>query len=475
MTTGPQPAIANRTDYETSLTYMVKLAGPMVVSTISMTVMQFVDRFMVSRLGTDALAAILPAGFVSFIPGGFVMGVLTSLSTFVSQSFGRGEKDQCSHYFWQAVYMGLVYCAVILAIMWPTAPSLFALLDQPAGVVEMEVVYFRIMLLANFIAVINWSSGQFFMGIHRPIIIMCSSLCGQAANVFANYVLIFGKLGLPPMGIAGAAWGTCIGMGMAASINLAVYLGRPIDSQFGSRRTLRPDMTRMRILLKVGIPAGIGLMVNVALWGVVLFWLVGRFGREAMAATSAVLSYTNLSAMPIVGMSTALAAAVGKAIGSGRKDLAMQQTKVCLRIGLIYMGFIGICFFLLRDSLMVFWSEDPKVIEIGSKILIFAALYQVFHASRITYAGALRGAGDTTWLAIISGVGAIGVLGIGGALVVRVFPGLGALGPWALAAISIAVVGLANRRRFKSKRWMRIDLFEHRIVPTAVPVEQADS
>jgi multidrug resistance protein, MATE family len=475
MTTSSSPAIADRAEYETSLSYMLKLAGPMVVSTISMTVMQFVDRFMVSRLGTSALAAVLPAGFVSFIPGGFVMGALTSLNTFVSQSLGRGEKDQCSHYFWQALYMGLAYCAIVVAVLWPTAPSLFTLLGQPAGVVEMEVIYLRIMLWANFIAVINWSSGQFFMGIHRPIIIMCSSLCGQVANVFANYVLIFGKLGLPAMGIAGAAWGTCVGMGTAAAINLAIYLGRSMNGQFGSRRTLRPDFVRMRALLRVGVPAGIGLMVNVAFWGVVLFTLVGRFGKEAMAATSAVLSYTNLSAMPIVGISTALAAAVGKAIGGGRKDLAMRQTRVCLRIGIVYMGLVGACFFLLRDSLMVFWSDDPEVIAIGSKILGLAALYQMFHASRITYAGALRGAGDTTWLAIMSGVGAIGILGIGGTLTVRFFPGFGALGPWVLAAVSIAVVGLANRWRFKSKRWMRIDLFRQRIAPTVVATETTDT
>ncbi len=474
MTARPQPDRTGPPDYETSLAYMFKLAGPMVVSTISLTVMQFVDRFMVSRLGTEALAAVLPAGFVGFLPGGFAMGALTSLNTFVSQSFGRGEKANCSRYFWQALYMATAYCTLILAIMWPTARSIFVLLGQPSAVVPMEVIYLRITLLANFVAIINWSSNHFFMGIHRPVIIMCSSLCGQIANVFANYVLIFGKLGLPAMGIAGAAWGTFIGMGVAASINLVVFLSGAIHEQFGSRRTLRPDLAAMRALLAVGVPAGIGLMTNVALWGVVLFALVGRFGKEAMAATSAVLSYTNLSTMPIVGISTALTAAVGKAIGAGRKELAMRQTKGCLRIGLIYMGLVGACFLFLRNSLMVFWSKDPEVLATGSQILILAALYQMFHAARIIYGGALRGAGDTTWLAISSGIGAIGILGIGGTLVVWIFPSLGAAGPWTLAAISIAAVGVANRWRFHSRRWMQIDLFRRRPVPEIISIEQPD-
>ena len=86
---------------ESSLRYMLKLAAPMVVTTISFTIMQFVDRYMVSRLGTEELAAILPAGFASFLPSGFAIGTMVSLSTFVSQSLGRGDKKSCSNYFWQ--------------------------------------------------------------------------------------------------------------------------------------------------------------------------------------------------------------------------------------------------------------------------------------------------------------------------------------------------------------------------------------
>ena len=471
MTSQPHVAVLDRSSHETSLAYMLKLSAPMVVSTVSLTIMQFVDRFMVSRLGTDALAAVLPAGFVSFLPGGFAMGVISSLNTFVSQSFGRNEKAQCANYFWQMVYLGILYSLVIVVLMWPAAPLLFKMMGQPAGVAEMEVIYFRIMLYVLVVAVFSWSSNQFFMGIHRPIIIMCSSLCGQTVNIIANYALIFGKFGLPSLGIAGAAWGTLIGIAVTGLINAAVLLSGPVNSRFKSRQTLHIDVRKMYDLLKVGLPAGVGLMVNVAFWGVLLFALVGRFGTEALAATSAVLAYTNLSVLPVVGMATALTAVVGKAIGAGRKELAVRQTKVCLMIGLVYMGLIGLCFLLLRDDLMVFWSRDPKVLRIGSKILVCAALYQVFHAARIIYGGALQGAGDTIWLALVSGIGAVGVLGIGGALVVWLLPELGTVGPWVMATLSIVVVGLANRWRFQSRRWMKIDLFKHRPQPMPLPVE----
>ncbi len=453
----------------TSLRYMLKLAAPMVVTTISFTVMQFVDRFMVSRLGTDALAAILPAGFVSFLPSGFAIGTLTGLNTFVSQSLGRGNKKDCSNYFWQTIYMGFAYFLVVVAIMWPAAPWIFKMMGQPPAVADMEVIYLRIMLYAHILAIVNWSSSQFFMGIHRPIITMGASLCGQVVNVAANYVLIFGKLGFPAMGIAGAGWGTFIGIAVGAGVNIAVFLSGGINRNFKSRRSLGVDFGKMYDLLKVGLPAGFGLMVNVAFWGMILFGLVGRFGREALAATSAVLSYTSLSIMPIVGVGTALTAAVGKTIGDGKKTLATKQTRVCLRVALVYMGLVGLCFFVFRNALMAFWSSNDKVIKAGADILICAAIYQVFHAARIIYSGSLRGAGDTVWLAVVSAAGAALILGLGGWLVVKLVPSLEYMGPWIAAAVSIAAVGLANRWRFKSNRWMQIDLFKRRAV--SVPIQ----
>ena len=451
---------------ETSLKYMLNLAAPMVVTTVSFTIMQFVDRFMVSRLGTNALAAILPAGFVSFLPGGFAIGALASLNTFVSQSLGRGEREKCANYYWQATYMGLAYFVVVVAVMWPAAPWIFKMMGQPPAVIEMEVIYLRIMLYAHILAVINWSSSQFFMGIHRPIITMCASLVGQVVNIAANYILIFGKLGAPAMGIAGAGWGTFIGIGVGAGINMAAFLSRGMNATYGSRRTLSIDFGKMYDLLKVGLPAGFGLMVDVAFWGVILVGLVGRFGTEALAATSAVLAFTSLSVMPVVGIGTALTATVGKTIGQGRKDLALRQTSVCLRVSLVYMGLVGICFLVFRNGLMAFWTTDPAqdkaVIEAGANILICAAVYQVFHAARTIYGGSLRGAGDTVWLAVVSAVGAVVILWLGGAIIAELLPSLGALGPWMAGTLSVIAVVLANRWRFKSKRWMDIDLFKHR-------------
>jgi len=365
--------------------------------------------------------------------------------------------------------MGLFFSLVVLAAMWPAAPAIFRMLGHEPAVADMEVIYLRIMLYAQIVAISVWSTSQFFMGIHRPVIMMYSAICGQVVNVIANYVLIFGKFGLPAMGIAGAAWGTFIGVVVGAAIRLIMYLSRDIDSKFASRTAISVDFGKMYDLLKVGLPAGFGFMMNVAFWGVALFGLVGKFGKEALAATSAVLSCTNVSVMPIVGIGTALTAAVGKAIGRGRKDIAVKQTNLCLKVALIYMGFIGLCFFVFRKSIIAVWSGDEAVIQIGAVIFICAAIFQVFDALAIIYNSSLRGAGDTLWLAAISAIAAMGVLGAGGLLIVRFLPQLGPIGPWIAATLSVISIGIANFFRFKSHRWMRIDLFKRR--PVGLPVE----
>jgi len=454
---------------ETSLKYMLKLAAPMVVTTISFTVMQFVDRFMVSRLGTEALAAILPAGIISFVPASFVVGAMISVNTFVSQSLGRGQKRDCSNYCWQAIYMGLAFFLVVVAIIWSAAPWIFRAFSHPEEVVNLEVIYLRIMLYAQFLAVFIWSSSQFFMGVHRPIITMYAALAGQVVNIAANYVLIFGKFGFPAMGIAGAGWGTFIGMAVDAGIKMAMFLSGNINATFKSRGTKNIDSSKMIDLLKVGFPAGFGFMVNMAAWGIILFGLVGRFGKEALAATSAVFACLSISFMPVVGLGKALTAAVGKSIGRGRKDVAIKQTSLCLRVALVYMGLVGLCFLTFRSNLMTLWSSDDKVINIGINIFILAAIFQVFDAVLLTYNDALRGAGDTLWLAAIEASGAAIIMGLGGFCMLKFFPQLGALGPWIAATVKIIVVAFANRWRFKSNRWMQIDLFKRR--PVGVPAE----
>jgi Na+-driven multidrug efflux pump len=212
-------------------------------------------------------------------------------------------------------------------------------------------------------------------------------------------------------------------------------------------------------------------MINVAFFGLILFGLIGKFGKESLAATSAALACTNMAIMPVIGLKNALTATVGKSIGKGNKDLAVKQTYKCLKAGTIYVVFMAVCFILFRNPLMRFWSSDEKVIAVGVNIFIFSALFQVFDSIFHLYNGALRGAGDTVWPAVVSAIGAIVVLGAGGYCFTMIFPELGALGPWTGAVTNMFLVMLAMRWRFKSNNWMKIDLFKRGSVEVPAGIE----
>ncbi|MFC1763173.1 MATE family efflux transporter [Planctomycetota bacterium] len=460
--TSPAPIPSLQTTDEASMGHMLRIASPMVVATASYTLMQFVDRLMVAHYSEKALAAVLPAGIVSFIPSSFMLGVMTTVNTFVSQSLGRKQYRDCSHYCWQAIYLGIVYSIVTVAVLWPLAPTVFRLMSQPTEVIGLEVAYLRIMLMGQFVVIFIWSTNQFFMGIHRPSITMVTALISQVVNVVANYVLIFGKWGFPEMGIVGAGWGTFIGAVVNALTRMAVFVGPGLHRQFQSRATLGIDAAKLWDLLKIGAPAGFAMCVNTAVVGAILFRLIGSFGTEALAATSAVYSCTTVSFMPVIGLGIALTATVGKSIGRQRMDIAIKQTRLCMRLSVAFMGLVGLCFWIFRSSIVGVWGLGPTASAIGAKLLIYAAIFQVFDAAVITYSGLLRGAGDTLWLGLITATGAIVILGGGGWMIVRFFPQWGAAGPWIAYTVHVISVGLANRWRYKSNRWQQIDLFKKR-------------
>jgi MATE family multidrug resistance protein len=294
-------------------------------------------------------------------------------------------------------------------------------------------------------------------------------------NVLANYVLIFGAWGFPEMGIAGAGWGTVIGAVVNALTRAGFFVGPSIHRQFHSRATWRLDVPKAMNLVRIGAPAGFAMCVNTAVVGAILFRLIGRFGAQALAATSAVYSCTALSFMPVIGLGIALTATVGKAIGRGNLDVAVAQTRLCLRLALAYMGIVGLFFFLFRHTLIGYWSLSPDAGVLGARLLICAAIFQVFDAAVLTYSGALRGAGDTLWLGLITCLGAACVLGGGGWLMVHLFPQWNAIGPWIAYTLHVVFAGLALRWRFRRNLWQEIDILrEHPPVttPSKVPKTQ---
>ena len=444
---------------------LLSLAMPIIGMTVSRMLMGFIDFIMVSRLGTEAQAAISPATILVFALACLGMGAAQSIQTFVSQADGRGEPEQGGAYAWQTYYLAIACGIATLPFVLTSGAwvgGIASLAHHDPGVAKLELDYIAIGLWSVAPATICAGLNGFFMGVQRARIGLISVIVSLVVNVIGNYLLIFGKFGFPEMGIAGAALATVIGWAARAAVLTWAMLLPSIDARFHTRRSMALSWEKLRGILKIGGPTSVQWLIDIGSWVVFMAVIVPPYGTEAMAASNVVLQFMHLSFMPAIGIGIALCTQTGFAIGEGRPDVAALKARVAIRVTGAYMGVIGLLFLFGRYPLMrlMVVDGDTAVLDMGAQVLIWAAIFQVFDAMGITYMNALRGAGDTRVPAIMVTFCCWGIFIGGGLLMSRYAPGLGIHGPWMMCTLYISVLGLLLLWRYKLGHWRNIKLFD---------------
>ena len=444
---------------------VLELSFPIIVAMASHTLMGFVDTLILSRYGPSAVAAGGAAAGLAFTLMAFVFGTANCTSTFVAQSFGRGEPVECSRYAWQGIYFGIVVQALVLPAIVTPGPTrwLVGLFGHEPFLQPLERVYLRTRLFHLAGSASYAALTSFFQGIGRPRVAMVVALVANAVNALLDYALVFGLMGLPALGVGGAALATTISSYLQSALLLAVFLSRTVHARFRTRAAWRPDLTRLRRLLRIGLPAGLSFMLDVASWTIFTNVLIGRLGRDVLAANNITHQIIGLSFMPAIGINKGITVLVGQYIG--KRDI--RGAKRCVHVGIAlamaYMAFMGLCFVAFRGSIIRVFLKDPsafpQIVVAGRRMLILAAIFQAFDAVGIVAMGALRGAGDTRFPAIVAVALSWGLLLPLG--YVLTYPaGLGYIGAWTAAAVHIAAFGAVMFWRFASEAWRKIDIFQ---------------
>jgi MATE family multidrug resistance protein len=449
---------------------VLMLSLPAGLSMLTRTLMRFVDGLMVSWLGHEPFAAQLVAGMTAFAFESFILGTLMAVNTCVSQSFGAGRWARCGEYARAGLALGAMLAAACLPLVWLARP-VFALLQQPPALRSLEAMYFRYMIVSIPLGQLALGLARFFYGVHRPGIVFAVTLTSNAFNVLANYVLIFGRWGLPRLGLEGAALGTLSAIGLEFLLMLALFLSPAMHRRFATRRW-RFTRRQCREVFRIGWPAGVQFTNDLLSWGVMTSILIGgTFGTLHLAAHTAAIRYMSLSFMPAIGVGIAATALVGRYIGAGRRDLARRRAHAAALLAVAYMGACALLMAVFRHELVrVFVTVSPgaassaqaaarhadAIVRIGGRIMICAAVFQLFDALGIVYVGALRGAGDTRWPMAFTAVASWTLIVGGGLLAIRVAPRLESLGPWLAAGAYVVVLGVALAWRFESGAWRRI-------------------
>ncbi|MBI2434182.1 MAG: MATE family efflux transporter [Candidatus Hydrogenedentes bacterium] len=437
---------------------VLEMSGPIILGSLSYTLMEFCDKAMVAQLGTDPLAATGSAALWSYTLATAFIGVVGCVSTFAAQSLGRGHQEHCARYAWQGVYLSLLAAIVALAL-WPLSGPLFHAMRHSAPVTDLELSYFRIRLFGY--AAIAWGTAlaAFFQAINRSMIPTYAAVVANITNLGLNYVLIFGKLGFPALGVTGAAIATIISQWVQTLLLQVIFLAPRFDREYHTRSTWQVDMTRIRELLRIGLPNAASMFLDIANWAIFTSFLVGGFGAASLAAHNIAVSFMHLSFMPAMALNQGIAPIVGQWIGRGNPDRAQQRTHTALRLAAAYMFCMGLVFAVFGGRLIDWvFSDDPQVIWLGHQMLLLAAIFQGFDALSIVSMGALRGAGDTRWMMWTMFFGAYCIF-LPAATVLAIPLHGGAVGAWIGATIYIILLAGMMFFRFRSGRWREINIF----------------
>ena len=443
-----------------ALRELLRIAAPAVAASVSYTVMQFSDKWMVSRIGPDAVyvGAQGVGGLAAWIPMSFMYGLLAVVNTFVSQNMGAGKSDRGPAYAWNAMWLACIAWAPMIGYGF-VLPVIFGNMYEPQRA-ALAAQYGQILVFGSILTMVTRGMAQYFYGMHKPGIVLIAGLSGNAVNLFFNWVLIYGNLGAPRLEMAGAGYATLLGQVVEGAIPMCVFLGPAMNRAFGTRASWRPSAQRMKEIWRLGWPAGTMFGNEMICWGFFMIYLVGKFGKEHGTAGIIAQQWMSLSFMPAVGLSIAVSSTVGKYIGMGRPDLAANRAWVALGAAMCYMGACAVLFVVLRGPMVsVFIPADmdesarENVLRLGGLFLIACATFQLFDAVAMVLSGALRGAGDTKWVGVATVVLSWVLIVGGGQALVWWAPSLSSLGPWVAASGYIILLAVVILIRFLGGRW----------------------
>jgi MATE family multidrug resistance protein len=373
---------------------LLQLAGPVVLAEVGWMTMGLVDTIMVGRVSPEALGAVAIGGTVCFTVALFGIGLLLGLDYTVAHAVGAGRMHDAHAWLVQAVYVAPIAAVPAMAIVWWGMP-LLALIGVRPEVLGQAILYGRALSWSLFPLFVLTAVRRYLQAFGLVKAVTFAVVSANLINVAVNWVLVFGRLGFPAMGAEGSGWATCASRIYMASCLIGYLLIHDYRHQTGLRDTpLRPDATRIRRLMALGLPAATQMALECGVFATATA-LAGRLEPVALAAHQIALNLASFTFMVPLGISSAGAVRVGQALG--RRDLgaAGRSGWTALLLGAIFMICAGTVFVLFPAALFRLFTPDQAVIATGSALLLVAAVFQLFDGVQVVATGVLRGSGDT--------------------------------------------------------------------------------
>ena len=427
---------------------MTRLALPVVLAQLAQMSMGFVDTWVIAGLGERALAGAAAGNVIYYFYVVLSIGILAAVSPMVAQGFGANDDVEIGRSvaqgLWLALLLGLI--GMVLAF---NIEGVLLLFDQEPPVAEVAGAYTSAMawgIVANlFFAVFR----TFADAVNRTRVAMVIAFAAVIVNGIADYALVYGELGMPELGVAGAGWATAI-VRWASLLMMLVYIVRtPAFRRY--RFLYRARIVRPRYfgeMLRLGLPIGATTSLEHGAFGITTL-MMGWISETAQAAHQASIMIAALTFMVPMGMSFAITARVGQAIGRGSRHAAALSGCVGIGIGLLFMCATCAIFVLFPGQLARVFTDEPTIVAMATPFLIIAGVFQISDGLQVLAVGALRGLKETK-RPMITNLISYWIIGIPVGYLLAFYGGLGGEGLWWGLVLGLTIAGILHAQRFYS-------------------------
>ena len=441
---------------------LIALSTPLVLSSSFATVQIFIDRIFISRVGTEAAAAAMPAVAYYWTPFSLAYFTVMYATVFVAQYAGAGRPRRIGPVVWQSIYFGLAV-GLVFPLLTPCVAALIRATDHAPAVKELELVYFRTLAFGALPTLLVAAVSGFFAGRGRSWTVLLINGVGSLVNVALAYPLIAQRADDPVAAMWGAGLAYAGGSTAAALFGLLLLARRRYREEFATFSGWRFDPELFGRFLKYGLPNGVQWMIE-GLAFTAFILIVGNMGAEVAAATTLTLSLNMLTFLPVMGLGQGVEVLVGRRQGEKRPELSARTTWTGVKLATGWMAFVAVLYCLTPGWLV--WpfaremsaDEWARVGPLVPLLLRFVAAYSLADGVNIILAYALRGAGDTRFVVLVSVVLSWPLMVIPTFLVWRY--GYGVQPAWAAATVYLAVTAGVYVVRFVGGRWRTMTVIE---------------
>ncbi|MCH2176502.1 MAG: MATE family efflux transporter [Lentisphaeria bacterium] len=385
---------------------LVSIVFPVVVSAACITIMTVTDRLFLSKLGSDQMNAAMIGGLTQFMFISFFIGVIGYGTAMVAQQVGAGNKLRCPRIVFQTLYVSLFASPIVIACI-PIGHALFDSSGHSPSQLAYEKDYFSILMFSGIFTLFYNGFCCFFSGVGKTRIIMYSSIVSCIVNIGFNYVLIFGKFGLPALEIHGAAYGTILSSFVGLLVIMFAYFNPKHRLKNSISWYYPPSKSIIYNLFRFGGPSGIEFLLNFAAFNLLVITF-HSYGETVATAATIALNWDMISFVPMIGLGIGVTSLFGRYMGAQDEESAKRTVHSGLKVSISYALFCLLIFITCTYPMIQFFepNEQKEVFQQSVPLAIFMvrtiSIYVLFSATFTVFSGALKGAGDTLWIMVAS-------------------------------------------------------------------------